>query len=297
MGRRWSPLYARSMTRDAFGSKHGALLALLALFATLVACGASPSRETASTGSASTRSVPDVDEDGVPDEHDACTDPSEPRTFEDRDGFDDDDGCAEPNNDGDAVLDVDDLCPNDAEDVDGFEDADGCPDLDNDGDRNPDACDACPNEAELYNGECDEDGCPDCGRVLLIETRLMIVDRCYFARRSDALDERSLAVLGAVADTLEGNPQIVAVRVLGSIARGEPAALALARAEAVVDALVARGIARDRLHAEAAAPEGSSPRAVRFEIRCADSETCEGPPVGASAPCVACRPVAGCPVP
>jgi hypothetical protein len=41
-----------------------------------------------------------------------------------------------------------DACPNDAEDRDGFEDTDGCPDPDNDRDRVPDASDKCPNEPE-----------------------------------------------------------------------------------------------------------------------------------------------------
>ena len=48
---------------------------------------------------------------------DAC--PDQP---EDRDGFEDSDGCPEPDNDGDGVLDGSDSCPEDAEDIDGFED-------------------------------------------------------------------------------------------------------------------------------------------------------------------------------
>lgn len=80
---------------------------------------------------------------------------------EDFDGFQDSDYCADPDNDGDGILDVDDECPNDAEDFDGFQDADGCPDLDNDADGIPDARDECPNEAEDWDGFEDEDGCPD----------------------------------------------------------------------------------------------------------------------------------------
>ena len=54
-----------------------------------------------------------------------------------------------------------DKCPNDPEDIDGFKDDDGCPDLDNDNDGIPDLKDKCPNEPETFNGYMDEDGCPD----------------------------------------------------------------------------------------------------------------------------------------
>ena len=63
--------------------------------------------------------------------------------------------------DGDGIGDRDDKCPTIAEDKDGFEDEDGCPDEDNDKDSIPDAKDKCPNQAETVNSFQDEDGCPD----------------------------------------------------------------------------------------------------------------------------------------
>ncbi|MCI0571612.1 MAG: OmpA family protein [Myxococcaceae bacterium] len=127
----------------------------------------------------------DADEDGVVDTQDRC--PGQP---EDRDGFEDEDGCAEVDNDADGLLDAADKCPDRAgpptslgcpqedrdgdgihdgqdacvdepEDKDGIEDADGCPDLDNDKDGVPDASDACAGQAEDRDGFQDEDGCPD----------------------------------------------------------------------------------------------------------------------------------------
>ena len=98
----------------------------------------------------------DNDGDGVPDATDKC--PNEP---EDKDGFQDDDGCPDPDNDGDGVPDATDKCPGQAEDKDGFQDDDGCPDPDNDNDGVPDATDKCPNDPETKNGYQDEDGCPD----------------------------------------------------------------------------------------------------------------------------------------
>lgn len=40
-------------------------------------------------------------------------------------------GCPDPDNDGDGVPDVRDLCPVQPEEKDGFEDQDGCPGPDN----------------------------------------------------------------------------------------------------------------------------------------------------------------------
>lgn len=61
---------------------------------------------------------------------------------EDRDGFEDTDGCPE-DNDQDPIPDDEDRCPTVNEDEDGFQDEDGCPDLDNDGDGIADTEDQC----------------------------------------------------------------------------------------------------------------------------------------------------------
>jgi len=98
----------------------------------------------------------DSDKDGIPDKEDDC--PYEP---EDKDGFEDEDGCPDPDNDQDGILDVDDECPDDPEDKDGFEDEDGCPDEDNDQDGILDVDDKCPNDPEDKDNFEDEDGCPD----------------------------------------------------------------------------------------------------------------------------------------
>jgi OOP family OmpA-OmpF porin len=101
-------------------------------------------------------SDPDNDNDGILDAADAC-----PTEAEDKDGFKDEDGCPEPDNDGDGIADQQDQCPSEAEDKDGFQDEDGCPDPDNDGDGVLDPNDKCPSEAETKNGYQDDDGCPD----------------------------------------------------------------------------------------------------------------------------------------
>ena len=98
----------------------------------------------------------DRDDDGVEDNADEC--PTEP---EDKDGYEDSDGCPDVDNDQDTIADSADKCPSESEDSDGFEDTDGCPDPDNDKDGVLDHNDRCPLEAETKNGFRDEDGCPD----------------------------------------------------------------------------------------------------------------------------------------
>ena len=110
----------------------------------------------------------DRDGDGVLDPVDDC--PDEP---EDKDLFEDADGCPDPDNDGDGLVDQVDRCPLDPENRNGFEDDDGCPDTppappappvvvgDRDKDGLNDDIDRCPDEPEDLDGFEDKDGCPD----------------------------------------------------------------------------------------------------------------------------------------
>jgi OmpA-OmpF porin, OOP family len=100
----------------------------------------------------------DSDNDGVTDDVDKC-----PDVPEDKDGYQDEDGCPDFDNDGDGIYDSQDRCPDVSEDFDGYQDEDGCPDNDNDRDGIPDSLDKCPNTPEDYDGYHDEDGCPDGG--------------------------------------------------------------------------------------------------------------------------------------
>ncbi|WP_052374621.1 OmpA family protein [Chondromyces apiculatus] len=107
----------------------------------------------------------DEDGDGIDDKNDDC--PSQP---EDKDGFEDDDGCPEDDNDRDGIPDVSDKCPLQAEVINGLADTDGCPDdvPDRDKDGIPDENDKCPDQAgkvrtKEFHGcpDKDEDGVPD----------------------------------------------------------------------------------------------------------------------------------------
>lgn len=98
----------------------------------------------------------DHDGDGIPDALDLCV-----TLPEDRDGFQDDDGCPDYDNDKDGVPDAVDQCRDEPEDLDRFADEDGCPDPDNDNDGVNDGFDRCPNEREDLDGFQDDDGCLD----------------------------------------------------------------------------------------------------------------------------------------
>lgn len=193
---------------------------------------------------------PDNDRDTIPDIDDAC--PLDP---EDVDLFEDADGCPEPDNDLDGVLDLDDMCPADPEDIDLFEDNDGCPDPDNDQDRIPDMDDVCPNDPETYNGTEDEDGCPDDGQITIVRcTELELGDSVYFDSDSDVIQERSYPLLFSLTNALDANPSILRVRIEGHTDdRGSDTHnldLSRRRAASVVRFLVAAGIDAQRLESE-----------------------------------------------
>jgi outer membrane protein OmpA-like peptidoglycan-associated protein len=156
-------------------------------------------------------------------------------------------GAADSDHDG--ILDVDDACPDTGEDRDSYEDEDGCPEADNDRDGVSDANDKCPNEAETYNGFEDTDGCPDRGRVVVTSSAIEVLDQVYFAKGTDAIKRESGAILDAIAATLRGNSDIIKVEVGGHASEdeGEGWALSSRRAAAVRQALIQRGIAGKRL--------------------------------------------------
>jgi outer membrane protein OmpA-like peptidoglycan-associated protein len=187
--------------------------------------------------------VVDRDRDGFLDADDQC--PDDP---EDRDGYQDDDGCTDPDNDADGVPDAHDGCPNEAEDRDQFQDIDGCPDLDNDADGVNDVDDACP----LEKGEATNQGCP-IAKIDTTTNQIEIREQVQFATGKDTLLAESDAILEAVRKVLADTPQIHKLRVEGHTDnRGKPATnleLSKRRALAVVKWLTTHGIDPARLDA------------------------------------------------
>ncbi|MEE8410021.1 MAG: OmpA family protein, partial [Myxococcota bacterium] len=164
------------------------------------------------------------------------------------------DGCPDPDNDQDGVLDAVDACPLEAEDKDGFMDDDGCPELDNDGDGIADIHDKCPNEAEVINGIDDDDGCPDEGAQLvrLTSDKIEIKEKVYFDTSSAVIQSRSHNLLNQVATLLENHADLN-IRIEGHTDDTGPDAfnlkLSQRRAESVRQYLTERGVAGERLEA------------------------------------------------
>jgi acetyltransferase-like isoleucine patch superfamily enzyme len=116
---------------------------------------------------------PDDDNDLVLDVEDNCPYLSNlDQADNDLDGEGD---VCDQDDDNDGILDVDDLCPNEPEDFDGFKDENGCPDPDNDGDGIPDSAwgvtcvggtntncdDNCPTVLNTDQADADGDGIGD----------------------------------------------------------------------------------------------------------------------------------------
>jgi OOP family OmpA-OmpF porin len=194
----------------------------------------------------------DNDGDGIPDSADKC--PNEP---EDKDGFQDEDGCPDPDNDNDGIPDATDKCPLQPEDKDGFQDEDGCPDPDNDGDGVPDAQDKCPDQPETKNGYQDEDGCPDEIPQKLKQFTGVIQginfktgDAALQTTSSTTLDQ-AVAVLKEFADLkLEIGGHTDDEPVRGGGKFADNQGLSQARAESVKAYFVSKGIDEKRLIAK-----------------------------------------------
>jgi len=168
--------------------------------------------------------------------------------------------------DADGVPDAQDRCPDEPEDRDQFADEDGCVDRDNDGDSVPDAhefkagrwtnCDRkrdggdevdCRDLPEDFDGFEDLDGCPDIIRVDACQIR--ISERLRLDRRGQ-LPRDAAKLLDRVARTLQAAPDIhVWVDAHIDPQRDPSVALQITQrvAEEVVDELLRRGVARERL--------------------------------------------------
>ncbi len=239
---------------------------LAAAFVLVVVVGCVPPPATVPPSFASS----DRDGDGLLDNVDQC--PEDP---EDRDGFQDQDGCPDLDNDKDGIADAVDKCPNEPEDKDGFQDEDGCPDPDNDKDGILDAVDQCPNEPETYNGFQDQDGCPDHAPVIVVTSNPPIVSRVEFKAGATVWEPSSLVVIDMVAEVLAQHPEVVLVQIEGHTdakeATGAAASkLATARAEAVQKHLLKKGVDPKRLRVKgfgSYCPLGDAARDRRVDFK------------------------------
>jgi outer membrane protein OmpA-like peptidoglycan-associated protein len=193
---------------------------------------------------------PDNDADGVPDDKDRC-----PASAEDKDGFEDHDGCPDDDNDKDGVPDARDRCPAEPEDADQFDDDDGCPDNDNDKDGIDDPVDKCPNEP----GPAGTGGCPEPFKLIEVTRgKIELRQKIFFDTARARIQERSFALLEEVAAAIKARPDI-RVRIEGHTdSRGKAAfnlKLSQQRADAVRGHLMGLGVAPERIEAVGYGPE------------------------------------------
>jgi len=123
----------------------------------------------------------DTDNDGIPDNLDACPTEAGPAALN---------GC--PDRDGDGIADKDDACP----DAAGPASLNGCPDRDGDGVADKD--DECPDTpGPAHNKGCPE---PTCA------TTLGALPSVSFTENSNALSADATAALASVAEKMRANP-------------------------------------------------------------------------------------------
>ena len=195
------------------------------------------------------KGCPDTDGDGIIDSEDACPTVAGPKELK---------GC--PDKDGDSVADKDDKCP----DVAGKKELAGCPDKDNDGIADKD--DACPDVKGLskFQGCPDTDGdgisdkddkCPDvagiaanfgCPEVKKFEYYKVV----YFGTNKSVPLTKYTKDLDEVVTIMKDHSD-VSVNVEGyADAQGNDAynmKLSEKRADYVINYLVKKGVAKDRL--------------------------------------------------
>jgi outer membrane protein OmpA-like peptidoglycan-associated protein len=153
--------------------------------------------------------------------------------------------------DDDGVPDVEDRCPDDPEDRDGFQDQDGCPDPDNDRDGIADAADKCPNQAEVVNGVDDQDGCPDKGVIEMVDNRIVLDSQVLFDQDRARVRTAARPHLIAILVLWKQHPEWQRIIIEGhSDGRGRDAYndwLSTERAGRVRRALIGMGVTADRL--------------------------------------------------
>ncbi len=183
----------------------------------------------------------DSDQDGVLDAADKC--PNTPAGTPV-----DATGCPK-DSDGDGVTDLLDKCPNTPAGTP--VDAKGCP-KDADGDGVTDTADKCPNTPA--GTKVDAVGCP----ALFGGGATLVLEGVYFETGKAVLKPESQSALDRVAESLTGNPE-VKVEIGGHTdntgSKATNVRLSAARANAVRDYLIGKGVDAGRLTAKGYGPD------------------------------------------
>lgn len=233
---------------NAYGAPDLRIVALLGTYVPILDSDAkSPERKAEMRARWRQERMSDRDNDGIPDDIDAC--PDEP---EDHQGGDPNDGCPmPPDRDGDGIPDQYDKCPDKPEDKDNIDDGDGCPEDDADSDGVPDAVDACPKEPGQKSSDPKKNGCPS---FIKVEGNVVrILQQVHFATASTTILPESFPMLQEITNLLKANPGIKRMSIEGHTDNRGAAelnkTLSQGRANSVMNWLVQHGIEPVRLEA------------------------------------------------
>ena len=157
--------------------------------------------------------------------------------------------------DHDGIPNATDKCPNEPEDKDGFEDTDGCPDLDNDKDGIPDATDKCPNEP----GPAESGGCPKkYEHIVVTSEKIELKQKIFFETNKSTIKSQSFGLLSEIANVLQTRPTM-RIRIEGHTdtqgPRSRNLTLSQARADAVRFHLEGLGVSRARMESVGFGPD------------------------------------------
>lgn len=193
-------------------------------------------------GPAITNGCPDTDDDGIPDNKDKCPAVAGSAKYE---------GCPVPDTDNDGMNDESDACPT----VAGVPEFNGCPVPDSDGDGLNDQVDKCPTES----GPETNGGCPVKEEIKKeIKEKVEFAAKNIFFKASSAeLTQDSYAALDEVVTLLREN-ETLKMNIEGHTdSTGSAqlnARLSQSRADAVKNYIVSKGIAASRLQATGYGP-------------------------------------------
>ena len=176
--------------------------------------------------------VPDSDHDGINDEMDSCPHmPGSPLHH----------GCPVPDTDQDGVNDDEDSCKY----VAGPAKYHGCPIPDRDQDGVNDEIDKCPDQP----GPADNQGCPVIKQTVVQRAKLNAADITFQSNRT-TLTKKSYSAIQELADSLKANPDLELTIEGHTDNVGDPTynlSLSLERATSVRDALISRGVPREKI--------------------------------------------------
>jgi outer membrane protein OmpA-like peptidoglycan-associated protein len=196
--------------------------------------------------------------------------------------------CPDLDDDHDGIINSKDECPLEP----GPLATHGCPDRDGDG--VPDKYDNCPDEP----GPASNQGCPVTNKqtVVITKQQLEIKQKVYFDIGKTVVLPRSFGLLDDVARVIKAHPEMAIVVAghtdnTGNAQRNRE--LSQARAEAVRDYLIKKGVAPDRVQAKGygpdrpIAPNATAPgraRNRRVEFRLGEQQPPPALPLPAPAP-------------